>query len=103
MLPFYLLHEPVIVAAAWLIVRWRAPLPGKYAALVIVSFAATLCLYQSLVRPFRITRLLSGMKPPIKPSVAKDPEADGPADVAAWHAATTDRTPQLGSQHRADA
>jgi hypothetical protein len=102
-LPFYLLHEPVIVAAAWLIVRWRAPLPGKYAALVIVSFAATLCLYQSLVRPFRITRLLSGMKPPIKPSVAKDPEADGPADVAAWHAATTDRTPQLGSQHRADA
>ena len=37
-LPFYLLREPVIVAAAWLIVRWHAPLPGKYAALVIVSF-----------------------------------------------------------------
>ena len=24
-LPFYLLHEPVIVAAAWVIVRWHAP------------------------------------------------------------------------------
>jgi peptidoglycan/LPS O-acetylase OafA/YrhL len=67
-LPFYLLHEPVIVAAAWLIVRWHAPLPAKYAALVIVSFAATLALYETLVRRFRITRLLAGMRPRIKSS-----------------------------------
>ena len=91
-LPFYLLHEPVIVAAAWLIVRWHAPVPAKYAALVIVSFAATLGLYEALVRPFRLTRLLSGMKPRVKPSVAKDPEADGLAEVAAWQAAITDET-----------
>ena len=63
MLPFYLLHEPVIVAAAWLIVRWHVPVPGKYAALVIVSFAVTLGLYEALVRRFRVTRLLFGMKP----------------------------------------
>jgi Acyltransferase family len=62
-LPFYLLHEPVIVAAAWLIVRWHMPLPAKYAALVIVSFAATLVLYETLVRRFRVTRLLAGIKP----------------------------------------
>ena len=62
-LPFYLLHEPVIVAAAWLIVRWHAPVAGKYAALVIVSFAATLGLYETLIRRFRPTRLLFGMKP----------------------------------------
>ena len=67
-LPFYLLHEPVIVAAAWLIVRWQAPIPAKYAVLVIVSFAATLGLYEALVRRFRVTRLLSGMKPRIKPA-----------------------------------
>jgi peptidoglycan/LPS O-acetylase OafA/YrhL len=66
-LPFYLLHEPVIVAAAWLIVRWHAPIPAKYAALVIVSFAATLGLYQTLIRRFRVTRLLFGMKPPSNP------------------------------------
>ena len=59
-LPFYLLHEPVIVAAAWLIVRWHAPITGKYAALVIVSFAATLAVYETLVRRFRVTRLLVG-------------------------------------------
>jgi hypothetical protein len=67
-LPFYVLHEPVIVAAAWLIVGWHAPLPAKYAALVIVSFAATLALYETLVRRFRVTRLLFGMKPRITSS-----------------------------------
>jgi len=59
-LPFYLLHEPVIVAAGWLIVRWHAPITGKYAVLIIVSFAATLGLYETLVRRFRVTRLLAG-------------------------------------------
>jgi glucan biosynthesis protein C len=28
-LPFYVLHEPVIVAAAWVIVRWDAPILAK--------------------------------------------------------------------------
>jgi hypothetical protein len=39
-LPFYLLHEPVIVAAAWFIVRWNAPVLAQCATLVAVSFAA---------------------------------------------------------------
>jgi peptidoglycan/LPS O-acetylase OafA/YrhL len=66
-LPFYLLHEPVIVAAAWFIVRWHAPALPQYAALVIVSFAATLALYELAVRRFRPARLLLGMKPPPAP------------------------------------
>jgi peptidoglycan/LPS O-acetylase OafA/YrhL len=63
-LPFYLLHEPVIVAAAWFITRWQAPIPVKYLALVTVSLATTLALYELLVRRFRVPRLLLGMKPP---------------------------------------
>ena len=43
-LPFYLLHEPVIVAAAWVIVRWHAPALAKYPPLVVISFAVTLAL-----------------------------------------------------------
>jgi glucan biosynthesis protein C len=62
-LPFYLLHEPVIVAAAWVIVRWHAPALAKYPVLVAVSFAATLAIYELAVRRFRATRLLFGMKP----------------------------------------
>jgi glucans biosynthesis protein C len=62
-LPFYVLHEPVIVAAAWVIVRWEVPIIAKYVALVIVSFVGTLALYETLVRRFRIPRFLLGMKP----------------------------------------
>ncbi|HET6876814.1 MAG TPA: acyltransferase family protein [Jatrophihabitans sp.] len=62
-LPFYLLHEPVIVAAAWFIARWQAPAAVQYFALVAVSLATTLALYEVLVRRFRIPRLLLGMKP----------------------------------------
>ncbi len=62
-LPFYVLHEPVIVAAAWVIVRWNAPIAGKYVALVLASFVGTLALFEGLVRRFRLARLLFGMKP----------------------------------------
>jgi len=61
-LPFYLLHEPVIVAFAWIIVRWHAPIAVKYPVLVIASFTVTLVIYELAVRRYRITRLLLGMK-----------------------------------------
>ena len=62
-LPFYLVHEPVIVAAAWFIVRWNAPVLPRYAALAAGSFAATLAVYELAVRRFRPARFLVGMKP----------------------------------------
>jgi glucans biosynthesis protein C len=62
-LPFYLLHEPVIVAVAWVVVRWPAPLLVKYLAVVAASFILTLALYEGLVRRFQLARLLFGMKP----------------------------------------
>ena len=68
-LPFYLLHEPVIVALAWIIVRWHAPTLAKYPALVAVSFTATLAIYELAVRRYRLTRLLFGMK-------TRDPAVD---------------------------
>jgi acyltransferase-like protein len=72
-LPFYLLHEPVIVAAAGIIVRWHAPIGVKYPALVAASFTATLALYELVVRRYRLTRFLFGMKPtntPVKTTTA---------------------------------
>jgi hypothetical protein len=53
----------LVEAGAWGIIRWNAPIFGKYVALVLVSFAGTLALYEVLVRRFRFTRLLFGMKP----------------------------------------
>jgi peptidoglycan/LPS O-acetylase OafA/YrhL len=51
-LPCYLLHEPVIVAIAWIIVGWHLPILAKYPLLVITSFAGTLFLYEALIRRF---------------------------------------------------
>jgi glucans biosynthesis protein C len=62
-LPFYVLHEPVIVAVAWVIVGWSAPLLAKYLSVVAVSFVLTLALYEGLVRRFQLSRFLFGMKP----------------------------------------
>jgi glucan biosynthesis protein C len=62
-LPFYLLHEPVIVAVAWVVVRWPAPLLVKYLSVVAASFVLTLALYEGLVRRFQLSRFLFGMKP----------------------------------------
>ena len=78
-LPFYLLHEPVIVAFAWFIVRWHAPIGVKYPALVVVSSTATLALYELAVRRYRITRLLFGMKPRERPANGR-PLRTGAAD-----------------------
>jgi glucan biosynthesis protein C len=80
-LPFYVLHEPVIVAVAWFVVRWRAPVPIKYLSVVAASFILTLALYELLVRRFQLTRFLFGMKParPTRPI----PQQTRPISVAA--------------------
>jgi len=81
-LPFYLLHEPVIVAFAWIIVRWHAPILVKYPVLVAASFTATLVIYEFAVRRYRITRLLFGMKPQNAPRTDPRPRrARRTADV----------------------
>jgi len=67
-LPFYVLHEPVIVVFAWIIVRWHAPIGVEYPALVAASFTTTLVIYELAVRRYRITRLLFGMKTPQRPA-----------------------------------
>jgi hypothetical protein len=78
-LPFYLLHEPVIVAFAWIIVRWHAPILARYPVLVAASFTATLVMYELAVRRYRITRLLSGMKqePPRTGDRSRQPQRKG--------------------------
>ena len=58
------------MAAAWVIVRWHVPSLAQYATLVVLSFAATLGLYEALVRRFRLTRVLFGLKPVVNPPSA---------------------------------
>jgi glucan biosynthesis protein C len=61
-LPFYVLHQTVIVAVAYLIVSWNLPVWAKFAALCLAATALTLALYEVVRRPAP-TRFLFGMKP----------------------------------------
>jgi surface polysaccharide O-acyltransferase-like enzyme len=61
-LPFYVLHETVIVVVAYAVLSW--PIGGglQYCVIAFVSLAATLVLYDLGVRRHRVTRFLFGLK-----------------------------------------
>ncbi|MEU0388614.1 acyltransferase family protein [Streptomyces chartreusis] len=61
-LPLYVLHQPIVVAVAYFVVGWPAPIPVEYVALVTISLALTLAAYELLVRRTRVTRFLFGMR-----------------------------------------
>jgi peptidoglycan/LPS O-acetylase OafA/YrhL len=60
--PVYLLHQSVIVVAAFYLVGLPAAEPLQWLTLLVVSVAATFALYE-LVRRFQTTRFLFGMRP----------------------------------------
>jgi fucose 4-O-acetylase-like acetyltransferase len=61
--PFYILHQTVIVAVAYLVVRWDWAPGLKFAAIALASFALTLLVYEVAVRRWGPVRFLFGMKP----------------------------------------
>jgi peptidoglycan/LPS O-acetylase OafA/YrhL len=61
-LPFYLLHQPVIIVIGYFVVQWEVNLWVKLLVILISSFLITLGLVELLVRPFRPMRKLFGMK-----------------------------------------
>ncbi|GAA2293651.1 hypothetical protein GCM10010415_77040 [Streptomyces atrovirens] len=62
-LPLYVLHQPVVVAFAYGVVGWSAPMAVKYAVIVAASLTAVLALYEYGVRRWAVTRFLFGMRP----------------------------------------
>ena len=68
-LPLSVIHQPAIVAIAFTVVTWSAPALVRYVVIVVMSFAIWVALYQWLIRPFRVTRLLFGVGPKASPSV----------------------------------
>jgi hypothetical protein len=62
-LPFFLLHQPVIMAIAFYVVQWDTGIPLKLLTVVAGSFVVTLGIYELLVRRVGPLRALFGMKP----------------------------------------
>ena len=80
-LPFFLLHQPVIIAIAFYVVQWQAGIPVKLVTVVLGSFVVTLAIYELVIRRIGPLRTLFGMKarartPDMQPQEAT-PVSDG--------------------------
>jgi glucans biosynthesis protein C len=61
-LPFYVLHHPVIVVTAFLTFTWGLALGVKYLIVSTIALLATLALYELCIRRINVMRWLFGMK-----------------------------------------
>jgi hypothetical protein len=61
-LPFFVLHQPVIIVIAFFVVQLDASILIKLPVIVISSFLVTLGLYDFIVQRIQPLRLVFGMK-----------------------------------------
>lgn len=62
-LPFYILHQTVIMAVALFVVQWKRGIPLKFFIISLVSFVLSVMLYELLIRRLNPVRFLFGMRP----------------------------------------
>lgn len=60
--PFYILHQTVIVVLGYYIIRLDLGILSKMGLLLLTSFPLIVVLYRVLIYPFKIPRILFGMK-----------------------------------------
>jgi glucan biosynthesis protein C len=69
-LPFYVLHQTVIVVIGFYVVRWDAGVVVKYPVISLTALLATLLVYEVGVRRANATRVLFGLRPVDRPATA---------------------------------
>jgi len=60
--PFFVVHQPVIIVIAYFVVQLNAALVPKLLIVVIGSFVVSLALYQLVIRRVSVLRMAFGMK-----------------------------------------
>jgi hypothetical protein len=78
-LPFYILHQTVLLGVGYFVVQWAIPDLLKWATILVISFPIIMVLYEFLVRRFNIMRFLFGMKLKPKAPIAQPQEAMAPS------------------------
>jgi len=61
-LPFYILHQPVILILGYFIVQRSLPVLAKYLIIAVVAFGITLGIYEYGVRRVNLVRRIFGLK-----------------------------------------
>lgn len=62
-LPFYILHQTVLLCIGYYVTRWDIPDPAKFMLISLSSFAVIGVMYEFLIRRVIVLRVLFGMKP----------------------------------------
>jgi peptidoglycan/LPS O-acetylase OafA/YrhL len=60
--PFFVVHQPVIIVVAYFVVLWNTALVPNLLIVIIGSFAVSLGLYQLIIRRVGVLRRAFGMK-----------------------------------------
>lgn len=67
-LPFYILHQTVIISIGFNVVQWNTGVGLKYLTISTTSFVAIMLIYELLVRRINVLRFLFGMRLKRRPS-----------------------------------
>jgi len=62
LLPFFVVHQPAILAIAYFVVQWQAPIAVKLPAVVLGAFLLSIGLVELVIKRFGFLRLIFGMK-----------------------------------------
>jgi len=61
-LPFYILHQTIILIIGFFVVQWSMGIAPKYFIITTSSFIAIMAIYELLVRRINVLRFLFGMR-----------------------------------------
>ena len=61
-LPFYIIHQTVIIVIGYFVVMLESPVILKYLLIIFISLILTILLYEFAVRRWNVMRFLFGMK-----------------------------------------
>ncbi len=70
-LPFYILHQTVLLSVGYFVVQWPIPDLLKWAIILPASLAIIMMIYEFLIRRFNVMRFLFGLKPLRKQPAAR--------------------------------
>ena len=62
-LPFYVIHQTVLLTVGYAVVRWTIPDAAKWAFIAAASLTACALIYEFAIRRFNAMRFLFGLKP----------------------------------------
>ncbi|HJW83364.1 MAG TPA: acyltransferase family protein [Anaerolineae bacterium] len=63
-LPFFVVHQPVIIVIAFFVVQWNVGVPIKMLTVVLGSFVISVGLYELVIKRIDLLRAVFGMKSP---------------------------------------